>query len=153
MRRILHKTLFNAASLHALTSDITDWPRYSEEVFYGVMLDRGCARERSKGERPFIAYWRHFGIKLKIENTRKGLCSFGVGREMSKGSGKVRCTLGKIFFEFSVNVFDADVPLLMSIDDLDLLKIYLDRTTNKIVHVPTGMTSKITRKFVHPLEF
>lgn len=51
---------------------------------------------------------------------------------------------------FKIHIVEADVPILLSIDDMGRLGIYLNNLTNKLEHPKSGEKADITRTHGHP---
>lgn len=52
---------------------------------------------------------------------------------------------------FEINIVSADVTILLSIDDMDLLGIYLDNLQDDLKHPASGQDDSIKIKNEHPL--
>lgn len=90
---------------------------------------------------------------LTLQKTRATQCLFGIGSELSKGTATVEFPLGDLCLSFDVHIVNADVPLLMSIDDIERLGVYLNNWTDELVHALSGQTAIVTRKYGHPFVY
>lgn len=69
---------------------------------------------------------------------------------MSRGTAKISFPANKMCLKFDEQIVRADVPILISLEDMDRMKVYLNNTTNKVVHVPSGITADVIRTNGHP---
>ena len=119
--------------------------RYSSSCFRGVMIDTGASRRSTAGHGQFASL-QQIDPKLSIDHSTKGLVTiqFGIGSTSSIGSAFVMTPVGQVEF----HIVEADTPFLLSLADMDRLKIYLNNLSNVLV-TPSGDVP-VVRQFGHP---
>lgn len=140
----------DAAVSHALTATLSIDSRYDAEFFYGVMIDTGCARASSGGLSQYRAYCRHVGQPENIDPSKKVFCKFGISGTDSIGRARVQFPIKGIMLEFSMHVIDDDLPILLSLADMDKLGIYYNNLTNSVIHQSSKERMEVTRFYGHP---
>lgn len=58
---------------------------------------------------------------------------------MSSGVARIELTVGGVILSFTVYILRADIPIHLSLDDTDRMGVYFNNTTNKLVHVASGI--------------
>lgn len=124
----------NATVSHALNGSVFNDSRYNEEFFYGVMIDTGCARASSGGLSQYRAYCRHIGATEKLDTSRTVFCKFGISGKVSIGLAEVKFPINEIILSLNIHIIDDDVPLLLSLADMDRLGIFYNNLNEVIVH-------------------
>ena len=115
------------------------------------MIDTGCSYGTSSGESQFLAYWQYTGYHPKIRETSNSTVRFGKGSSKSKGTALLRIPFGSTIFEVDVHILpDTDVPILLSLQDMDSLGIYFDNLTNRLHHKVSNEYESIERFYGHP---
>ena len=154
-------TLAERSFAHALTADSTtsyavssesdpfaylSTDRYTQDVFYGVMIDTGASKRSTAGYGQYLAYLRT-NPGAKIDTTTAGAMNvqFGIGSASSIGSITVCTPIGQAEF----HVVKADTPFLLCLADMDALGVYLNNLKNVLVG-PSGTTVPVVRRFGHP---
>ena len=122
--------------------------RYSKDVFQGLLLDTGAADFSTAGYDQYVAY-KKIDKNAILDETTAGTANikFGAGEPLqSIGSVDVTTPIGKIRF----HVINASTPFLLSLKDLDRLKVYFDNTRDVLVGPKPDMATPIVRRFGHP---
>ena len=107
--------------------------RYTEEIFYGIVVDTGASQRSTAGYGQVRAYQKYH--PATINTTRAGLVKvqFGIGTTTSIGSVTIQTPIGHVEF----HVVQADTPFLLCLADMDKLEVYYNNLTNKLV-TPKG---------------
>lgn len=135
--------LNDSAMTHALTSQIPQ-ARFGSN-FKGVMVDTGAARGSSAGKTQYEAYRATIGKDVLIDESRAAKCHFGIGSAMSLGIAPINFPVGPMWLTCNAHIVDANTPILMSIDDMDLLGIYLNNLQNVLIHAKSGLKAPVNR--------
>lgn len=141
--------LFSISEIHALTMQ-TGITRYDDEHFYGIIIDTGCAKASTGGLKQYKAYCRHIGIDEEIDSSKKVHYQFGISGFLSLGTAKISFPIEKLTFNITVHILENDVPLLLSLFDMDCVGVHYNNLENKLIHPASGMTANISRQFGHP---
>jgi hypothetical protein len=109
------------------------------------MIDTGAAQRSTAGFDQFQALQRICDVQ--IDESTRGMVSiqFGIGSATSIGSTAVYTPVGTVEF----HIVNASTPFLLSLADMDRLKIYLNNITNTLV-TADGRSVPIVRRFGHP---
>ncbi len=142
--------MLDCSASHSLTATMLPPRRYSTGVFYGIMIDTGCANASTCGKLQYLAYCTHVGVSPRIDQSTIGRCKFGVGSEDSKGVARIRFPFNAALLSFKVHVVDAHVPLLLSLADMDALKLQYNNLKDTLIHEDTRSSAPVTRIFGHP---
>lgn len=124
--------------------------RYDDEHFHGIMIDTGCAKASTGGLKQYKAYCRHIGINEEIDSSKKVHCQFGISGVLSLGTAEISFLIEKLTVNITVHILENDVPLLLSLFDMDLLGVHYNNLEHKLIHPASGMTVDISRQFGHP---
>ena len=135
---------------HALTTTLNNGSRYNEEYFYGVMIDTGCARASSGGLSQYRAYCRHIGKPESIDTSKTIHFKFGISGKDSVGRARVKFPIKNIMLEFSVQIVDDDLPILLLLADMDRLGIFFNNLQNHLIHHHSKERTINSRFFGHP---
>jgi hypothetical protein len=137
--------------MHALTVsardplDTADPPRYHEDEFFGVMIDSGAAKPSTAGYSQFKAYSAKTGVQLDTSTRGTITVRWGKGSSINLGSIHVPSPLGTITF----HVMDSDTPFLLSLEDMDRLKVYYDNTTDWVIRRSSGKNQRVVPVIRH----
>lgn len=74
-----------------------------------------------------------------------------MGKTNSRGVSSLKIPIDQIVISFDVHVVDADIPILVSLADLDKNSLVYDNISGQLIHKPTGFTAQVVRKFGHPM--
>lgn len=140
----------DAAASHALTAERCSDFRYNDEYFYGVMIDTGCARASSGGLAQYRAYCRHVGEQEDIDKSKRVFCKFGISGKMSVGRARMKLPINHLVLEFCLYIIDGDLPILLSLADMDKLGIFYNNLRDVLVHQHTNESTEVMRFFAHP---
>lgn len=58
--------------------------------------------------------------------------------------------MGGIYLTFDIHVVEADVPILLSLADMDRIRIHYNNLTHTLHHNPSGASISVSRQFGHP---
>jgi hypothetical protein len=122
--------------------------RYSSNTFMGLLIDTGAAAVSTAGYAQYLAY-RKVARGIIIDTSTAGAASirFGAGEPLqSLGSIDMETPIGNVRF----HIVEAMTPFLLSIKDLDRLKVYYDNTKDLLVRHEPYMTAPVVRRFGHP---
>jgi hypothetical protein len=117
--------------------------RYTSEKFYGVMIDSGASAKSTAGYGQYLAFKKNeIDPSVDLDPSRAGAVNvqFGIGSASSIGSLTIDTPFGIVEF----HVVKADTPFLLSLADMDRLKVYFNNVTNSLVQMIN--TNGILRK-------
>ena len=119
--------------------------RYTSDKFYGIMIDTGASKHSTAGYRQYLAYKKD-NKDTSIDITKAGAVhvQFGIGSISSECSIIIDTPIGRIEF----HIVKADTPFLLSLADMDRLKVYLNNVKN--VLVMEDQVIPVIRRFDHP---
>ena len=155
---LIVKNLADRSMIHVLTNTVpanpVDQPaetfnastvsRYSSNRFQGIMIDTGAAKRSTAGYGQFQALQRDTGIQIDQSTKGKVNIQFGIGTTSSIGSVVIDTPIGQVEF----HIVNADTPFLLSLADLDGLKVYFNNL--KDVLVTQNGDVPVVRRFGHP---
>lgn len=135
------------ASANGITIDpAIHHTRYTEDAFYGIMIDTGASMKSSCGIAQFNALNRDHHIQVDEEAAGKTSFQFGAGKSTkSLGTACIATPIGNIV----VHIIDADTPFLLSLQDLDGSGFYYNNQTDYLVNSATKHHIKVIRRFHH----
>lgn len=143
-------SLLDSITAHSLTARVYDRKQYSADKFFGILIDTGCSRSSSGGLDQYRAYCQHIGIDENIDRSKTAVCKFGISSSQSVGVADVEFPISNIVLKFSMHIIDTDLPILLSLADMDRLQVHYNNLEDKLYHVPSGHIAKVSRKFDHP---
>lgn len=59
--------------------------------------------------------------------------------------------IGSIFLSFDIHVLDAEIPILLSLADMNKHQLIFLNPFNKVTHLPFGESGRVNLKFGHPM--
>ncbi|EED12762.1 hypothetical protein TSTA_052830, partial [Talaromyces stipitatus ATCC 10500] len=122
--------------------------RYSSESFKGIVINTGAAQLSTAGYGQYLAYKR-IVRNIDINTTMAGTATvqFGPGDPyQSIGSIDVPIPISTIWFY----ILTTTTLFLISLYELDRLKLYFDNTCNLLVNKKMGKTTPVICQFGHP---
>jgi hypothetical protein len=122
--------------------------RYSNYQFQGILPDTGASEFSTAGKGQFLALQREDPL-ITLDTRQAGIAQvkFGKGDAMeSIGSVNVKTPIGKIIF----HILKAFTPFLMSLRNMDRLKVYVNNVTNEILFTNGKRRAFLIRKWGHP---
>ena len=139
--------MYSLPDLHEMTQISTSYVteqsvRYGKEQFYRIMIDTGASAKSTVRYEQYLAYI-HTIQEVDIQNSEASI-KFGISETLAVGSMQVVCPMGTITF----HIVTADIPFLLSLADLDRLKVYFNNLTNMLV-TPQGEIP-VVRRFGYP---
>ena len=119
--------------------------RYGSQRFYGIVIDTGASKYSTAGLDQFQALQRTDN-SVALDESTKGQVTvhFGMGSSTSIGSAVVETPIGQVQFHIMLS----KTPFLLSLDDMDKLRVYFNNLTNCIV-TSTGRHVPVVRRFGH----
>lgn len=75
----------------------------------------------------------------------------GIGQTKSLGSATCSFPIEHFWFTIKVYIVDADVPLLLSLADMDRLGLAYDNVVDVLIHKESGAQAPMQRNFGHPI--
>ncbi|RAL61889.1 hypothetical protein DID88_002952 [Monilinia fructigena] len=119
---------------------------YNNEKFQGIVIDTGASKWSTVGYGQYQAY-KKYVEDIEMDKKRAGVAkvAFGIGKTESIGSISINLPPGKVEF----HVVTADTPFLLSLHDMDRLKVYYNNIKDSLV----SLTGKhpVVRRFEHPI--
>lgn len=133
-------------AIHTMTKE----PYIQEgRSFDVVMIKTGASRGGACCVDEYSAYCRA-RQKVELDSTRVAKCDFGIGSSRSIGVAKTDFPIENDWFSFHPNVVEADVPTLLSIDDMDRTGAYMNNMKNKLIHPARNRQADVIRRKGHP---
>jgi hypothetical protein len=122
--------------------------RYSNHRFQGILPDISASEFSTAEKGQFLALQRENPlIILNIRQAGVAQVKFGKNDSMeSIGSMKVKTPIRKIIF----HILKTSTPFLISLQNMDRLKIYMNNVTNKILFIDGKRRASLIRKWGHP---
>jgi hypothetical protein len=117
--------------------------RYTFEVFYGIMIDSGASVRSIVGYGQYLAFIKNTPITLDRAKAGAVNVQFGIGSISSLGSITIDISMGLVEF----HVVKADTSFLLSLADMDRLKVYFNNVENLLIG--KIKTLSIIRRFGH----
>lgn len=149
----MHSYLAEASVLHTLSRSVQAPKRYTSDVFQGILLDTGASYASTSSKDQYKAYCAFVGLPQKIKPSSESTIRFGKGTSKSYGTATIAFPIGVTTLAFEVHILEdatADIPVLMSLQDMDRLRVSYDNLTDTLLHAPTSQKGKVTRKYGHP---
>lgn len=85
-----------------------------------------------------------------LKNRLLNACSDVESCRLARHKVSPKYPIDGLIFSFEVHVVNSDVPILLSLADMDKLDVWYNNLTDVLTHRATGATAKITREFGHP---
>lgn len=147
-----HLFLQDASTVHSLAHSVSPpvHSRYSSTKFYGIAIDTCCAHASTCGIHQNKAYCNFVGCNPDISKEGFERIKFGIGETKAIGTASCIFPVDNIWFTIVMYVVDVDVPILLSLVDMDRLCLAYDNTVNILTHKQSGAQAKIQRIFGHP---
>lgn len=136
-------------SVSAMHSMIKSTKKRFGNTFKVVMIDTGAARVSTSEKLQYHVYCGVTGRNVDIDTVKAAVYHFSIGSTTSLGVAKINISIGGLWFSFNVDVVDADVPILMSIDDMDRIGVYYNSLDDKIVRPHTSAKAEVIRLCGH----
>jgi hypothetical protein len=115
--------------------------RYTSEKFYGVMIDSGASAKSTAGYEQYLAFNKiNPTIDLNPSRTEAVNVQFNIESARSIESLTIDTPFGVVEF----HVVKADTPFLLSLADMNRLKVYFNNVTNSLIQMVN--TNGILRK-------
>jgi hypothetical protein len=121
--------------------------RYSNHRFQGILPDTGASEFSTAGKGQFLALQREDPL-ITLDTRQAGVAQvkFGKGDAMeSIGSVNVKTPIGKIIF----HILEASILFLISLRDINRLKVYVNNVTNKILFTNGKRRASLIYKWGH----
>lgn len=147
----LFSYLSESATMHALTTKTLHPARYTPEHFYGIMIDTGCSYASTSGHAQYQAYCKYTGASPNIDKERSSTVMFGKGSVTSTGVARITMPFRSMLISFDIHVLEnTDVPILLSLHDMDKLGIYFNNLVNLLVQPSSQNSVPVQRRYGHP---
>jgi hypothetical protein len=120
--------------------------RYTSEVFYDIMIDSGAFTRSTVSYGQFLAYQKDNKDDL-IDTIKAGAVNvqFGIESTPSLGSITIDTLIGLVEF----HVVKADTSFLLSLADMDRLKVYFNNVENILFMITKNRGLSVIRRFGH----
>lgn len=106
--------------------------------FGRVQINTGADRGSTLEEKQYLPNRSSIGREPDT-NPRSGAeYHIGVGSSRSKGTAKITFQIGDMRFDFKVYAVEKNVPILVSIDYLDRVRVLYDNLTEWLIHFGLG---------------
>jgi hypothetical protein len=117
--------------------------RYGSQRFYGIVIDTGASKYSTTGLDQFQALQRTDN-SVALDESTKGQVTvyFSIGSSTSISSAVIETPIGQVQFHIMLS----KTLFLLSLDDIDKLRVYFNNLTNCIV-TSTGRHVPIVRRF------
>lgn len=119
---------------HTLNWRIDYDARYSDEFFYRIMNDTFSAWSTTESLHQYLVYCRHVVLQESIDRNKRVFCKFDISGKLSAGCPSIRFPMNQIICKFNIHVIKEDVPLLLSLADMDRMKIFYNNHTYQLMH-------------------
>jgi hypothetical protein len=103
--------------------------RYTSEMFYGIMIDSRASVRSIAGYEQYLAFTKNTPIELDPIKAGAINVQFGIGSTLSIGSLTTNTSFGLVKF----HVVKADTFFLLSLADMNRLKVYFNNIENLLV--------------------
>lgn len=90
------------------------------------------------------------GAQVRIDKSKAANVGFGMGGTVSRGTRKLTIPIGDAFVSFDIHVVDADIPILLSLADMNKHELVFLNPFNVLMHLPSGAKARVQLKFGHP---
>ena len=141
----------DSATFHAVTKTIKPI-RYSEETFYGILVDTGANNLSTAGKAQFEAYCAASGTRPCLQASSAS-CKFGVGMAKAIDAVAIPFPVGSMIMKADFHLIDADLPFLLCLKDMDRLGVKYDNTEDLLIHAVSGNAAPVRRTFGHPFVY
>jgi hypothetical protein len=121
--------------------------RYSNHRFQGILPDTGASEFSTAGKGQFLALQREDPL-ITLNTRQAGIAQVKFGKDdamESIGSVNVKTFIGKIIF----HILKASILFLISLRNMDRLKVYVNNITNKILFINGKRRAFLIRKWGH----
>lgn len=144
--------LQDMATAHVLTKAVSKSKvkRYSRKQFYGIAVDTCCSYHSTGSYEQYLAYCSFVGCKPCIDTSKSIRVGFGMGNTKSRGVATCKIPMNALVLSIDIHVVDTDVPILLSLADMNKYQIYYDNTKDLLIHKKSGSTARVQLKFGHP---
>jgi hypothetical protein len=119
--------------------------RYTSEMFYGIMIDSKASVRSTAGYEQYLAFTKNTPIELDPTKAGAVNVQFEIGSTPSIGSLTIDTPFGLVEF----HVIKADTPFLLSLADMDRLKVYFNNVENTLFMITKNRDLPVIRRFDH----
>jgi hypothetical protein len=122
--------------------------RYTSEKFYGVMIDSSASTKSIAGYEQYLAFKRHkidLTIDLNLFRAEAVNVQFDIESASSIESLIIDISFGIVKF----HVVKADTSFLLSLADMDRLKVYFNNVENTLNMIIQKQKLPVIRRFGH----
>ncbi len=119
--------------------------RYTSEVFYGIMIDSRASVRSTADYEQYLAFTKNTPIELDPTKAGAVNVQFDIGSTPSIGS----LTIDTPFELVEFHVIKADTPFLLSLADMNRLKVYFNNVENTLFMTTKNRSLPVIRRFGH----
>jgi hypothetical protein len=119
--------------------------RYTSEMFYGIMIDSRASVRSTADYEQYLAFIKNTSIDLNRTKTDAVNVQFGIESTPSVESLTIDTPFGLVKF----HVIKADTPFLLSLADMDRLKVYFNNVENTLFMTTKNRDLPVIRRFDH----
>lgn len=143
-----YRYLCDAPTTHAFVHTVSPPinSRYSSSTFYGVEIDTWCALASTCGAEQYKAYCNWMWRGLKVSHDKSENIKFEIVLTTALGSAKCSFPVEDIWFTIVVYVIEADVPMLLTLADMDRLNTSYEKNIDILTNKSSGARAHIERK-------
>lgn len=134
---------------HNLIARIFNRNQYRTSKSFGILIDTGCPCSSSGGLDQYRIYCRHVGQHGSIDRTITAFRNFGISGTSSIGVTLIAFPVENVIFKISLYIINSDLHILLSLADMDLLRVHYYNLADKLFNVLTGYFASISRSFYH----
>ncbi len=110
--------------------------RYSDDNSMASSSTPAVPSKAPGGEAQYKAYCKYAGQNPSIRESHGTNARFGVGEADGIGIAALSFPVGPVLLTIDILVVDADVPILLSLADMDRLHISYNNLDDKLTHAP-----------------
>lgn len=104
---------------------LTGSPPIGNSDFHGILVDSGAAYSSSGNYLQYSKYCRLTGTTSLIDESKARTMRYGIGKEEYKGTAPVVFPIENLWMSFSIHIVNANILIILDIQDMDRLGIYI----------------------------
>jgi hypothetical protein len=122
--------------------------RYTSEKFYGVMIDSSASAKSTAEYDQYLAFKKNkIDPSVDLDPSRAGAVNVQFGIEFASSIGSL--TIDTSFGVVKFHVIKADTSFLLSLADMDRLKVYFNNVENTLIMIIQNRKLPVIRRFDH----
>lgn len=118
--------------------------------FKDIAFGTDATHVSSSSTEQYNAYCSMTGAVFAVDASRKNLVRFDICEKISKGMTEMKFSIEYTWLCIDIHVVDADVPILICIEDMDRIGAYFSNLTNRLCRPESHHSVSIKRLNVHP---